>query len=305
MYNFRKGLNEEFVLVLKNEYSKQAFWYDIVNDPELFIGIRDNYLNIYYMGNSLMRIQLDTGKLKSYTHYKYLLKNNVENPYVSFDFNGDVDFTDKLFMEDSPTIESLKKSSLPYAGVEKKGVHKIIKANVNIIDVEIAFTQEAEDREKDDMGNPEKEGPTSPRIDFASFRENKDKSLELQFFEAKHFSYSSVLRTKSGEPKVIKQINDYQVLIDKFHEEIILSYETVCRNLVEILPENRVGARIKEIAEGGNFSVSSQPRLVIFGFDQDQKKGDYWRPHLGKLEELLPGRVLTKGASDKFVNGIG
>lgn len=305
MYHFRKGLSEEFVTVLQDEYSKKGLWHDIVNDPDLFVGIRDNYLNVYYMGNSLLKIHLEDGQLRSYTHYKYLLKNGLKNPYVGFDFSGEVDFSDRSFMENSLTISSLKRSSLPYAGVEKKGVHDIVKANINIIDVEVALTQEAEDREKDDMGNPEKEEPTAPRIDFAAFREKADKGIELQFFEAKHFSYGKVLRVSKGDPKVIKQINGYQVLINKFQDEIKSSYKTVCRNLVDILPENRVCGRSRSIANGAEFSVSDQPRLVIFGFDEDQRLGKKWGPHLNKLNELLPGRVLAKGDSRDFVNGIG
>ena len=304
MYHFQKGLNEEFVSVLKNEFKKQTLWYDVVNDPELFIGIRDNYLNVYYMGNSLLKICLEADQLKSYTHYKYLLKGDVKKPYVAFNLNSEISFAEKQFMEGSPSIRSLKKASQPYSGVEKRGVHDIVKANINVIDVEVALTQEAEDREKDDSSNPENKDPSAPRIDFASFRENKDKSLELQFFEAKHFSYGSVLRTSSGDPKVIKQINSYQVLIKKYHEEIISSYENVCRNLVEILPENRICPRAKAIAEGAKFSLSNQPRLVIFGFDEDQKQGNIWRPHFEKLKELLPGRVLVKGDPVGFRNGI-
>lgn len=305
MYHFRKGLSKEFVYKLKEEYSKKGLWHDIVNDPDLFVGIRDNYLNVYYMGNSLLKIHLEDSQLRSYTHYKYLLKNSLNNPYVGFGFSGEVDFSDRSFMNNTPSIASLKRSSLPYAGLEKKGVHDIVKANINVIDVEVALTQEAEDREKDDMGIPEKEEPTAPRIDFAAFREKSDKSIELQFFEAKHFSYGKVLRVSKGDPKVIKQINSYQVLIKKFQNEIISSYETVCCNLAEILPENRVSDRAKSIASGAEFSVSDQPSLVIFGFDEDQRQGKMWGPHFKKLNELLPGRVLAKGNSRDFVNGIG
>ncbi len=302
MPSFKKGLSKDVVTALKNEYEKRAFWYDVVNDPDLFIGIRDNYLNVYFMGNSLLKIQLEAGQLQSYTHYKYLLKNKIEDPYVGFDLGGEVDFGDQSFMETSPSITNLKNASRPYVGVEKKGVHNIVKANINVIDVEVALTQEQKDR----VRNPKKEKPTAPRIDFASFIETQNKGLELQFFEAKHFSYGTVLRARGGnEPEVLGQLSDYQVLIDKYREEITSSYRSVCCNLVEILPATRVCPRAKAISEGAPFTVSNLPRLVIFGFDSDQSNGKNWKPHLEKLKELLPGRVLARGNSSDFVKGIG
>ena len=121
MYNFKKGLSDEFVVALGREYEKRSLWYEIVNDPELFIGIRDNYLNVYYLGNSLLRLNYEAGSIRSYTHYKYLLKNSLKNPYVGFGFGESIDFSGYAgFMEASPSIETLKRASQPYAGVEKK-----------------------------------------------------------------------------------------------------------------------------------------------------------------------------------------
>ncbi|PLX80594.1 MAG: hypothetical protein C0616_07650, partial [Desulfuromonas sp.] len=103
---------------------------------------------------------------------------------------------------------------------------------------------------------------------------------------------------------VLKQINSYEVLIDKFHDQIISSYENVCRNLVQILPGERVCPRAHAVASGAKFSVSNKPRLVIFGFDQDQQSGKAWTPHYEKLKTLLPGRVLAKGKPVDFRTGI-
>lgn len=300
MFRFKRGLSDDFVEALGREYEKQSLWYEIINDPDLFVGIRDNYLNVYYLGNSLLKLNFEGGIIRSYTHYKYLLKSKLKNPYVGFGFDRAIDYSGyDVFMEASPSIETLKRASKPYAGLEKKGVHQIVKDNINVIDVEIALTQDAEDREKDDIGNPEKEDRSAPRIDFAALREVNGGELQLQFFEAKDFS-NSALRDR----KVLKQIKSYEVLIDKFRDQIIDSYERVCRNTVQILPEHRVCPRAKMVATGTKFSVSNQPRLVIFGFDQDQKTGKNWVPHFEKLKDLLPGRVLAKGKSSDFRTGI-
>ena len=53
--SFNRGLKDEFVEALNREYEKDGGWWKkIVDDPELFIGIREDYLNIYFHGSSLL-----------------------------------------------------------------------------------------------------------------------------------------------------------------------------------------------------------------------------------------------------------
>ena len=44
----------------------------MASDPSLFIAIRDGYLNVYYSGNSLLKLSLDGERLAGEIHYKYL-----------------------------------------------------------------------------------------------------------------------------------------------------------------------------------------------------------------------------------------
>lgn len=309
MYEFKRGIkNSAFIDALKIDYVNGGLWREIVNDKNLFIGIRNESINVYFKGNSLLRISFENNQLKAYTHFKYLVKNKIKSPYVSFNLNENIGLESELrakyFYNEIKTINMLKRTSIPYAGLEKNGVQEIVKANNNIIDLEVALTQEADDREKDDQGNVEKEDPSNPRIDFAALKQ-KSTGIELQFFEAKHFSYTSVLRKRGKkDPKVIKQINDYEVLLKKYAPDIIKSYRTVCKNYCDLLPLSSISESIKAVNRGKKLSVCIEPRLVIFGFDRDQQNGAIWRPHIEKLNRLLPDRVLCKGNPEKFTTGI-
>ena len=59
-----------------------------------------------------------------------------------------------------------------------------------------------------------------------------------------------------------------------------------------------------DIAEGASIKVDIKPRLVVFGFDEDQKKGSIWSPHKEKLVKSLDGKYLDKGDPKNFINGI-
>ena len=41
--------------------------------------------------------------------------------------------------------------------------------------------------------------------------------------------------------------------------------------------------------------VNERPRLIVFGFDADQRDGEKWKPHREKLEDKLVGQVRFVG----------
>jgi hypothetical protein len=145
MAKFQKGLNDEFIRLLNEAYNKGGWWRDLLNDSDLHIGIRNNYLNVYYQGNSLVLIRYDSKGLLGHTHYKYLLHpRKNRKPIISAE--GNIENLKGVFIDhlDKENLELMKKASSVYAGEEKKGIQWILKSNPNIIDMEIALTQEAE-----------------------------------------------------------------------------------------------------------------------------------------------------------------
>jgi len=313
MCAFKRGLSQEFVELLNDAYKQGGWWKKIADDEELFIGIRNEYLNVYFKGNSLLALSHDNGKLVGKTHYKYLLHPDKEPLSVDIE-NGQVsksslDATNR-FVNKLDEINLLKRASTPYAGLEKKGIHEIIKANPNIVDVEIAITKESMEKElisEDDES--QKSNKTAPRIDFAAFQQRKDKKIELVFFEAKHILNRESLRA-NNTPKVITQLEKYEKLIEKHYDQIKESYLQIVKYILEIKGKfisNEKRKLLRHIADNETkIDVCRKPHLVIFGFDGDQKnEKSIWNQHKKKLEEHLgKGRVLAKGDPKDFQTGI-
>ena len=298
MITFNRGLDDEFVNGLNNEYIKGGWWRTFLEDRELFVAIRDNRVNVYHRGCSLAELRWRDGAIVGRTHYKYLLRPSMPFPYVDFsDGMYDLDDPRSLFLESPKAVEELKKAARAYAGEEKMGVHKIIKANPNILDVEVAFGS----------AKSEKTDRSAPRVDFAALQVS-DESLEIMFFEAKHFANPELRVREGNQPKVVQQMAKYQRLLEKCRETVYESYRRVCDNLLRL---NGVAERHEErhnmleyIVERP-LTINDSPRLVVFGFDEDQKRGDVWKRHRQRLiDKLGKKRVLLKGDSKDFRRGI-
>jgi hypothetical protein len=305
MPNFTKGLKPELINLLNEAYDRGGWWKDILADPDLHIGIRNKYLNVYYQGNSLVLIKNGPGGLSGQTHYKYLLHpGKKQKPFILAD--GSIQNLEELFIHhlNKENLDLMKRASTVYAGEEKKGIQWILKDNQNIIDMEIALTQEAEKQEDEEEGLEENGRPTAPRLDFAALRQFPE-GIKLVFFEAKIF-YNKELRAKEEKPRVVDQIMKYENLIKKHMSDMKESYLQVCSNLVElkgIHPDKKNFAR-SVLREGALFTISTHPWLVIFGFDNAQKKDEGWEKHLQILKTELKERVLLRGKPKGFTNGI-
>lgn len=297
MSTFSRGLDSAFVAAFNEEYEKGGWLRGLVDDKEIFLAIREQCVNFYYRGCSLLRLERLKGAMVGQTHYKYLLRPDSDEKYVTVvdgrpDFRGDAK---NLFLHGFDDIGALKKAAEPYVGAEKAGVHHIVRDNPNILDVEIAFG----------IGGTEESGASAPRVDFAAIRD-----ATIVLYEAKHFDNRQALRAKAyGVPEVVRQIETYRGLLEANRDAVISSYRRVCRNLLSLRgvaerhPERH--AMLKDIASGSRrLELDPHPMLAVFGYDADQWSGKNWEPHREKLDRLLGGRVLQKGGSEQFVRGI-
>lgn len=296
---FNRDLVDGFVDALNAAYSGDSGWWrNLADDPDIFVAIRGGYLNAYYKGNSLMRLNLKGGKLCGDIHYKYLLKPTRKPEYVSVvDGTPSVESHADLFLSDLSDVASLKKAASPYVGVEKAGVHDIIRSNPNIVDVEIAFGSTEGDDGK----------PTAPRVDFAALQEDED-AVRLRFFEAKHFS-NPELRASGDKPPVLAQIERYGDLLSAHAGDVLAAYMRVfsyLQNMQGNALHNGVRDHLMRLvlSEEKPLELDPNPRLVVFGFDDDQKKGAAWAPHLQKLREAIGDRLLCRGNAKGFTAGI-
>ena len=83
LFNFTHGLSADLVKSLNEEYRDGGWWKALVDDPQVFIAIRDEYLNVYWNGNSLLKLFLQNDRLVGEVHYKYMLRPEINgNPYI-------------------------------------------------------------------------------------------------------------------------------------------------------------------------------------------------------------------------------
>jgi len=294
MSQFKRGISQQFVDRLNAEYKAGGWWKSIADDRELFIAIRKDYINVYLNGNSLLKLWQENGELVGETHYKYLLAPESARPYIKvLGGRAEIDVAASLFIGDLSDLASLKRSANVYTGDEKKGVHRIVMSNPNVVDVEIAFGAE----------NETSGSITANRIDFAALRQGAS-GLEVVFYEAKLFA-NKELRAAGENVPVLEQLRRYEAFLHNEQAALIDSYRTVCGNLAALCGVNdRYAPVLNTMRELSSLSILEDVRLVVFGFDADQKDGANWSGHRRKLETALGDRLLLKGDANKFTSGI-
>lgn len=287
MARFQRGLNNAFINALNEAYANpNGWWRRVLEDRDLFIGIRGNSLNVYYNGASLLRLEHRRGELIGASHFKFLLQEKRPSPYVRF-CNGQFDEGDLASIRFSRTLAqelpAIKRGSIPFHRIEAKGVHDIIRSNDNVIDTEVAF------------------GDEGSRIDIAAFKPG-DRGIELVMYEAKHFSNPEIF----GEPpKVVDQIRRYHEILSTPHRaaEICESYRRIVENIaaLEGFPA-RLRALCRRVIDEG-FVLSTDVRLVIYGFDRVQLREA--KALFARLDEKIgSGFVLKRGRPNGLTTGI-
>ena len=289
---FRRGLQQEFVDRLNHMYRCGGWWSNLVDDDELFLAIRDDFVNLYFRGCSVLKLSW-LSKKKEITgeiHYKYLLKPSIKKPYIKFRESRLALPEDlrSMFLDGLDDTNELKRAVATYVDAEKEGVHDVVMSseNPNVLDLEIAI----------------REGKSVPRIDLAALARDTDRSgsVKLVFYEAKHFQ-NPELRSRTDTIPVVDQMNNYSDLIIKNRDALLASYRQVCCNLFSLEGVGRQNSErhqiLRDIAtESKELEIDDQPRLIAFGFDQDQQEGKNWKPHAAKLKNALgKERVLFAG----------
>lgn len=288
MGQFAKGLSGKFIDALAELAQKEGWWQDVLKDKNLIIGIREEELDVYWHGQSIFNVDFKGGRVNVSTHIKYLLDPELSDQ-VSLKDDGIFAVNAKTIpilarYEGTGTLKKLKKAADLFSGKEKQGVHAIVCANENIIDVEVSLDAR-------DLDTPQ----DRPRIDIAALERREEGTFELVFWEAKRFANKELKAADSAEPKVIKQVKAYEEAINARRSEIIQSYATVAKNLVQITEMSggirKVGPAIEKVAAGSaKLIIDSKPHVgvIIFGYDADQRAEDsIGQRHFKRLKEKL------------------
>ena len=287
---FNRGLKKCFVERLNEFYDDaDSWWKAFVDDPDTFVAIRDNYVNVYFRGASLLRLEPSGHDIKATVHYKYLVRPRAKNEYVTVAKDGVIGKGDRLAVTaERLDVAAVKAAARNYTDDEKTGVHKIaVKPENAVIDLEVAISH----------------GGVARRVDFAALVESGD-SVHLRFFEAKTFSNSAL---RGAKPEVIDQIDAYSKLIRTYEAKLAERYCLICRNLRSLKGvdlKGRRGALVNAVADGKPLRVDYVPRLVVFDFDDSQRTGSDWCDRLGHLKKALGHDPIARGkAVDIAVHG--
>jgi hypothetical protein len=269
-----------------------GWWRDVLDDETLIVALRGGYLNVYWKGQSIFKVEPGTVGLEATTHEKYLLDPGLSRQ-VRFDGKafdvGELERKAFLRVYGQDSLARMKRAAGIYSGEEKTGCHWIALANPTVIDVEVAIPGTVE---KGDAG----EEVASPRIDILALERLGDDFARLVFWEAKTFKNPELGRARSKAPApVLSQIASYGAILDTYRSEIEASYARLCGDLRAIRAAGGRGCDplIQEVADGKRaitLGETAHVNLLVFGFDARQRADPHWQAHSKGLKDELAKR---------------
>ena len=193
------------------------------------------------------------------------------------------------------TLTRMKTAAKLYGGVEKEGVREIFHANADVVDLEIALSMSAEREETEvDFGavysQAAQRRTKAKRIDIACFEEIKGQ-IHLCFWEAKDYGNADLWASGGTLPPVVDQVSVYQKLIKEYQKDIVKSYKTVAKNLVDLAKmagrEENLGKLITRVATGTEFLIDTPAKVGVafFGFSKADREGGRHKLMLKKLHD--------------------
>lgn len=258
--------------ILKNELFNSNLWIsEIKNDcinQNVFLAIRNNQIDFYHKGGRLFNFDKSGFK----THFKYA--SVIESTGKDYLIESELRQF-KLASDFKANYSRIQENCSNYTGIEALGVsdiyHKhsyLSDSNVVVLDLEVSFESLNENNKQD-------------RIDIL-FLNKQTKTL--QFVEAKHYSNKEIW--SNGTPKVISQIKRYESQINKKKSEILSEFTAYVRSMNSIF-----GISLPE-----PIGIDDKVTLLIFGFDNDQKKG--------RLKDLIIKNSVFNGIKSYQVGNV-
>ena len=103
---------------------------------------------------------------------------------------------------------------------------------------------------------------------------------------------------------MLKQLEKYDSFLLENAADLVEAYTSVCKTLMRLLSPGRFKRLHTLIVAVANDQCSLEvdpiSRLLVFGYDQDQKHGDVFRDRIEYLKQHLGKRVISKGNAHSF-----
>jgi len=246
-WEFNRNVEASLIEKLKGQRLWQEKLKGDCEKGEVFLAIRNGYISFYHKGGSLFKF--DNKGFSTHRKHAIVIDVDEENAPKNYIYDGELSNIQINNFFDG--YDGIKKNCELYPGVEAEGVSKLYQKSSYlcdepffVLDIEIAFKKE--------------EGKQA-RIDILLYDTS---SRKLRFVEAKHFSNSDIW--SKNEPKVITQIKEYEGQIAKHEKDLVDKYGLYidCLNLI--------------FNKQFKFPQCIDPNvsLLIFGFDEEQRRGD-------------------------------
>lgn len=275
-----QSLDPSAKLFVELKKQNPVWWSLLCNDKEVYIHIRkDNYINAYYYGGSIIKLEYKRGEFVGETHHKYyeeLLPNsNPKKTYLRIDLNKfdkatlehikkkiSVEYSERKMKKENSEREDQEEYSEKYIQGE------IIINNPNIIDSEFQFNL---DTEADKL-----------RIDLTELSNGTLTFNELKLITDSrlrkwnsHTENSKIIKT---EPEIIGQMNKYNNFIANNQSEIKEYY----KKLLEI--RESLGLNI---GDSKLINVNEKAKLTIVDTYQQEVLSDGKKCRIKNIEEIL------------------
>lgn len=219
---FKSQLSQKYVLFTLLKKQPPIWWENVKKHPELYIEIRkDNYINIYYKGGSIAKIEYDeqTDKLIVTTHPKYLGKDDYNDVLCySISKNGK---KLPIYQHCEEWLEYRLNEMLVnvdkyYDSKEKQEQSRMIRSNRTLyIDSEFEHlykrTLKPDNKYKNDF----------MRIDLVELRDNT-----IRFVELKMIGDGRLLKKDENEsPEIYDQMQKYRDFAERYKDDLLRYYK--------------------------------------------------------------------------------
>ena len=278
---FKRGLSAVTLPAVESFLKTQIGRY-LKEDDRFLICIRDEYINVYYCGCSILKYEPLVNKFS--IHSKYIGTPNSKS-YVTLQQRGNNDLglgdLSLLGIAKNPEVYLSK-----YVCGEKKYLAEYLSAkHPLLLDLEIAFT-----RKRDVNNETSQREFVANRIDLAVISED----LALHLIEVKIDRDSRLRSETNGKQEILVQMDYYRNFITNESESIVSSYRTIAQNYIDLdlahklsNSPNFIVETLTRFAQSG--CLAPEPGLLVIETGKNKigkKQINHWERLLGQFEFL-------------------
>lgn len=257
------------------EREKPEWWTIICKDHDLYINIRkQNHINVYYNGASVMELYYPNKKLAALIHPKYLDSDWNAKPKEYYKTQPEKIVADLKRIKNNINNVYKKGKNNNEGGCEKE-IQGRLYINGEYIDTEYSFVYE--------------DPRLIIRIDLTTIREDG----MIEFVELKRISDNRLLKKEDSEkePEILKQMSDYNRFINDYRQDIEEYNKKIQKIMRSIGVNNPLAYR--EIK-----GVSSQARLLFAGYANGDPNHVRRRERVERIKELLDANNIVSNINE-------